>query len=230
MIIIKTIFIIDDDINIGNMLEELLTKENYAVCRAISGIEALMKLKKCRPDLVLLDLMLPELSGEQLLPYIKDIPVIIVSSKTDVDDKVSTLLNGATDYVTKPFDTKELLARIAVHLRNTKNKTIDNTDHLVFEDIVLDTAAYTVMVANQPVKLTRTEYAILRLLMERPSQVITKSALLDHISEYTPDCVETSLKVHISNLRKKLRAVNGNDYIESVWGIGFKMRENKLVS
>lgn len=219
----KTILIVDDDVYIGDMLEELLTKENYAVGRAYSGTEALMYLSSRRPDLILLDLMLPGLSGEELLPLIKGIPVIVVSAKAEVSDKVSLLLGGAADYVTKPFDTSELLARITVQLR--KNDVPESSDILSYDTIHLNTETRAVTVSDTPVRLTQTEYAILKLLMANPSQVITKSVMLDRISEDTPDCTESSLKVHISNLRKKLKAVNGKDYIEAVWGIGFKLNE-----
>ena len=207
VIILKTILIVDDDVYIGDMLEELLTKENYAVGRAYSGTEALMYLSSRRPDLILLDLMLPGLSGEELLPLIKGIPVIVVSAKAEVSDKVSLLLGGAADYVTKPFDTSELLARITVQLR--KNDVPESSDILSFDTISLNTETRAVTVSDTPVRLTQTEYAILKLLMANPSQVITKSVMLDRISEDTPDCTESSLKVHISNLRKKLKAVNG---------------------
>lgn len=223
VIILKTILIVDDDVYIGDMLEELLTKENYDVGRAYSGTEALMYLSSRRPDLILLDLMLPGLSGEELLPLIKGIPVIVVSAKAEVSDKVSLLLGGAADYVTKPFDTSELLARITVQLR--KNDVPESSDILSFDTISLNTETRAVTVSDTPVRLTQTEYAILKLLMANPSQVITKSVMLDRISEDTPDCTESSLKVHISNLRKKLKAVNGKDYIEAVWGIGFKLNE-----
>lgn len=222
----KTILIVDDDVYIGDMLEELLTKENYDVGRAYSGTEALMYLSSRRPDLILLDLMLPGLSGEELLPLIKGIPVIVVSAKAEVSDKVSLLLGGAADYVTKPFDTSELLARITVQLR--KNDVPESSDILSFDTISLNTETRAVTVSDTPVRLTQTEYAILKLLMANPSQVITKSVMLDRISEDTPDCTESSLKVHISNLRKKLKAVNGKDYIEAVWGIGFKLNEELL--
>jgi len=220
---LKTILIVDDDVYIGDMLEELLTKENYDVGRAYSGTEALMYLSSRRPDLILLDLMLPGLSGEELLPLIKGIPVIVVSAKAEVSDKVSLLLGGAADYVTKPFDTSELLARITVQLR--KNDVPESSDILSYDTIRLNTETRAVTVSDTPVRLTQTEYAILKLLMANPSQVITKSVMLDRISEDTPDCTESSLKVHISNLRKKLKAVNGKDYIEAVWGIGFKLNE-----
>ncbi len=218
----KNILIIDDDMYIGNMLEETLTKEGYDVSRAYSGTEALLLLSQARPNLVLLDLMLPGLNGEDVLKQIKGIPVIIVSAKVDVDNKVNLLLGGAADYVTKPFNTKELLARIAVQLRNSNVN--ESVNVLSYDDINLDTNTHIVTIGSSEVKLTRTEYAILKLLMQNPTQVITKSMLLERISEDTPDCTESSLKMHVSNLRKKLREVSGNDYIEAVWGIGFKLR------
>ncbi|HOO33885.1 MAG TPA: response regulator transcription factor [Thermotogota bacterium] len=222
MVLKKNILIIDDDIHIGNVLEEILTKEGYGVIRAYSGTEALLLLSKIRPDLVLLDLMLPGLNGEEVLPEIKGIPVIIISAKIDVDNKVALLLEGAADYVTKPFDTKELLARIVVQLRNAANTCTDPL--LSFDDLMLDTGKHRLCVNGTDVKLTRTEYAILKLLMQNSKQVITKSLLLDRISEDTPDCTENSLKMHVSNLRKKLREVNNRDYIEAVWGIGFRLK------
>ena len=218
----KTILIVDDDVCIGDMLQEVLVKEGYRAARAYSGTEALLYLSGNRPDLILLDLMLPGLSGEELLPLIEDIPVIVISAKSETSDKVELLLGGADDYITKPFDTDELLARIAVQLRRPATGT---SSLLAFNGIRLDTSSRTAEVDGQPVRLTKTEYAILKLLMQNPSQVITKSVMLDRISEDTPDCVESSLKVHVSSLRKKLKVVNGKDYIEAVWGIGFKMNE-----
>ena len=218
----KTILIVDDDVCIGDMLQEVLVKEGYRTARAYSGTEALLYLSGNRPDLILLDLMLPGLSGEELLPLIEGIPVIVVSARSETADKVDLLLSGANDYITKPFDTAELLARIAVQLRRPAAGT---SSLLAFNGIRLDTSSRTAEVDGQPIRLTKTEYAILKLLMQNPSQVITKSVMLDRISEDTPDCVESSLKVHVSNLRKKLKDVNGKDYIEAVWGIGFKMNE-----
>lgn len=217
----KNILIVDDDLHIGNMLEKVLTKEGYSVFRAYSGTEALLFLSSHNPDLILLDLMLPGLNGEEVLQKIQDIPVIVVSAKVDINDKVNLLLSGAADYITKPFDIKELLARITVALRNANaNK---NDTKLNFEDLSLDINSHTLTVSGHTVRLTKTEYAILKLLMQNPTQVITKSAILDKISEDTPDCVESSLKVHVSNLRKKLREASNKDYIEAVWGIGFKL-------
>ena len=219
----KHILVIDDDVHIGNMLEETLEREGYQVSRAYSGTEALLVLQAEKPDLVLLDLMLPGLGGEEVLPRLSGIPVIVMSAKAGVEDKVTLLLGGAADYVTKPFDMKELLARITVQLRMAVAGGVSSV--LEYDEIRIDLSARMVQAAGQPVRLTRTEYAILKLLMQNPSQVVAKSVLLDRICEDTPDCMENSLKVHVSNLRRKLKEVTGKDYMEAVWGIGFKMRE-----
>ncbi len=217
----KKILIIDDDLYIGNLLEEILKKERYQVFRAYSGTEAILFVSNQKPDLILLDLMLPGLSGEEVLSRIRDIPVIVISAKLDVDDKVNVLLGGAVDYITKPFDTKELLARIAVHLR--EETRLFKGNGLRFNDIVLHVDTRTVSVAEREVRLTRTEYAILKILIQNQERVVTQSALLDQSSSDTPHCTESSLKIHISNLRKKLRNIGNKDYIQAIWGIGFKM-------
>ena len=216
----KHILVIDDDVPIGDMLEEVLTREGYRVSRAYSGTEGRLALGADRPDLVLLDLMLPGLSGEELLPEITDLPVIVVSAKADIDNKVGLLLGGAADYVTKPFDIRELLARIAVSLRRAPQLPGTALSH---GGLRLDLSSREVSAQGRDVRLTRTEYAILKLLLQNPDQVLAKSVLLDRISTDTPDCTETSLKMHVSNLRRKLREAGGREYIESVWGIGFKL-------
>lgn len=217
----KTIAVIDDDIHINNMLKELLEREGYTVVCAFSGGEALALIEKNTPDLALLDLMMPGLSGEHVLPKLRGVPVIVMSARADVGSKVDLLMSGAADYITKPFDTNELLARIRVQLRRNMN-----ADSLEYKGLTLDVALREAGFDGAAVKLTRTEFAILQVLMQNPKQVITKQQLLDRVSEYTPDCMESSLKVHISNLRRKLRDISGRDYIEAVWGIGFKLIDN----
>lgn len=217
----QTILIIDDDAAVGNLEQEVLERSGYSVIRAYSGTEALLILKDNRPDLILLDLMLPGLSGEELLTKIKDIPVIVVSAKSAMQDKVDILLGGATDYLTKPFDTKELAARVAVRLRERSVSPLSAVYNC--GELTLDTASHSVKINEKPVSLTRTEYAILKLLIQNPDKVLAKSVLLDKISADTPDCTESSLKTHISHLRAKLREASGREYVESVWGIGFKI-------
>jgi DNA-binding response OmpR family regulator len=219
---LKNILVIDDDMHINDMLCEALQSEGYTVSKAYSGTEAMMILSQSKPDLILLDLMLPELSGEELLPKIKDIPVIVVSAKADTTDKVGLLLGGAADYITKPFDMQELLARITVQLRSKESGGAANT--FTFKDITLYADRLTAMIEETEIRLTRTECAILKLLMQNPNVPVGKTAILEKISYDTPDCTERSLKQHISNIRKKLQTANGKDYIEAVYGIGFKLK------
>ena len=249
----KKIMVTEDDTYIGNLLEEALSGEGYQVLRAYSGTEALLVLEKERPDLILLDLMLPGLSGEELFDRIRDrqIPVIVVSAKTGTEDKVKLLLGGASDYVTKPFVVKELLARIIVCLRQAQMGQGQAGQVLEAGDLVMDLVSHEVRIRQaggawpediQPeppfqaassladaswhtVALTKTEFAILKLLLLHAGQALSKSVILDRISQETPDCTDSSLKQHVSNLRRKLRQAGGREYIESVWGIGFKLRE-----
>lgn len=216
----KTIAVIDDDVYIGDLLQELLTREGYRVLRAYSGTEALLLLKQEKVDLILLDLMLPGLSGEELLPRLAGTPVIVLSAKSDVQGKVQLLLGGAADYITKPFEPSELLARVAVQLRKSAS---GQSGRLSYGDMELDLISHQLTVNAVPVKLTRTEFAILKLLIQSPAQVIAKSVILDGIILDTPDCTESSLKIHVSNLRKKLRDADGQEHIEAVWGIGFRL-------
>lgn len=218
----KTVAVIEDDQHIGNIVEKALKKEGYEILRAYSGTEAIYLLSHNTPDLILLDLMLPGLSGEEILPKIQGIPVIIVSAKVGVDDKVNLLLSGAVDYITKPFEIRELLARISVQFR--KEDLRNHTTVLKVENLSLDLNSHEVVANDVPVHLTKTEYAILKILMQNPNQVISKTVILERIYEDTPDCTDRSLKQHISNLRKKLRDAGNADYIEAVWGIGFKIK------
>lgn len=220
----KTIAIIEDDQTIGDLLEEVLQKEGFQVKRAYSGTEAVYLLSQQRPDLALLDLMLPGLSGEEVLPHLAGVPVIVVSAKVGVDDKVKLLLGGAADYLTKPFEIPELLARIQVQLR--KGSAAPLSPVLRAGDVELDTISRQVTVRGTPVHLTKTEYAILKLLLQNPGQAVAKSVILERISLDTPDCTEYSLKQHVSNLRKKLREAGDKEYIQAVWGIGFRLDGN----
>lgn len=217
----KNIMLVEDDEYIGNMLAEALDAQGYRTTRAYSGTEAVLLLEKAKPDLILLDLMLPGLSGEEVLAKTDGIPVIVVSAKTDVDNKVKLLLDGAADYMTKPFEIKELMARIKIQLRNENA----SGRHRVLSagNLTLDMVSHEVRAEGVSVNLTKTEFAILKQLIINAKGVVSKSAILDSISEDTPDCTDSSLKQHISNLRRKLREAGQKEYIEAVWGIGFKL-------
>ena len=217
----KNILVVEDDISIHSILQEILKNDGYNVIDAYSGSEAIMVLEKNQVDLILLDLMLPGLNGEEIIKRNNHIPIIVLSAKISQEDKVECLLNGANDYITKPFNKDELLARIKVQLRINKN----SNNELIFKDLKLLNDNHTLLVKDTDVNLTKTEYAILKQLILNKSQVVTKSKLLDLISIDTEDCDENSLRVHISNLRRKIRKYSNNEYIESVWGIGFKLKE-----
>ena len=217
------ILMIDDDAHINDIVSRALQAEGYRVTSAYSGTEALLLLTQQKPDLILLDLMLPGLSGEELLPQIQNIPVIVVSAKADVTDKVGLLMGGACDYITKPFDMKELLARILVQLR--KHEKSAEKSLLTYREITLDTDKHTIFANGKEQKLTRTEFAIMKLLIRNPEQVVAKLTILDRISPDTPDCTEDSLKSHIYNLRRKLKALTGREYVSAVWGNGFMLCE-----
>ncbi len=217
----KKILVVEDDVSIHECLKELLTKEDFMVNSAYSGTEALLLLEKEKYDLILLDLMLPGICGEEIIKRTKNIPIIVLSAKVSSDDKVACLLSGASDYITKPFDSKELLARIKVQLRSQNNVR----EALKYRELELINDNHTLLVNKEKVSLTKTEYAILKQLLLTPHQVITKSKLLDLISMDTEDCSEDSLRVHISNIRKKIKEFSKIEYIESIWGIGFKLKD-----
>lgn len=216
----QTILIVEDDQSIHNILEELLEKENYNILNAYSGTEALMLIEKNNIDLILLDLMIPGISGEELIKKINHLPIIVLSAKISTEDKVKSLLNGANDYITKPFNKEELLARIKVQLRDNNKK-----HELVYKELKLLLDNHTLLINDNKVNLTKTEYAILKQLLINIKEVVTKNRLLDLILLDTEDCNEDSLRVHISNLRHKIRKYTDTEYIESVWGIGFKIKE-----
>lgn len=219
----KSILVVEDDMTIHNLIKEILENEQYKVFNAYSGTEALMIIEKEKIDLILLDLMLPGLNGEEIVKKIKDIPIIVISAKISVEDKVNVLLDGANDYITKPFVKEELLARIKVQLRTRESENINKG--LQYKNIILNENKQILTIKDKEIHLTKTEYAILKQLVLNPKQVVTKSKLLELISEDTLDCDENSLKVHISNIRKKIKKITEEEYIESVWGIGFKMYE-----
>ena len=222
----KKILVVEDDMDIHNLIKNVLEKERYDVISAYSGTEALLLIEKKDLDLILLDLMIPGLSGEEIIKKVKNIPIIVISAKISSEDKVNALSIGANDYITKPFDTNELLARIKVQLRLSKK---DNNVSLSYKDMILDKNSHTLYIKDKNINLTKTEYITIRQLLLNPKQVITKTKLIqllnenDKINVETQVCHENPLKVHISNIRKKIKKVTEQQYIESVWGIGFKL-------
>lgn len=225
-----TILVIEDDSDISNMIRDMLKHNGYGTKQVYSGTEALMVFDD-KVDLVLLDLMLPGLKGELVLEEIRknsNIPVIGLSAKSDKDSTINLLKSGADDYIVKPFNNDELLARIEAQLRryNQTSSFPNENNKLSYKDISIDTENYSVQVGDTSVSLTKREFLILELLMKYPKKVFTKSNLYEHVwnDEFFGD--ENTINVHISNIRSKLAKVNpSEEYIQTVWGIGFKMNE-----
>lgn len=215
----------EDDVSIHKAIEELLIKNNYKVYNAYSGTEALLLLEKEECDVILLDLRLPGLTGEEIIKKINNIPIIVLSAKITSEDKVNCLLNGAADYITKPFDNRELLARIEVQLRrNIKNNNIKN---LKYKELELLEDKHTLLIGNNKLSLTKTEYAILKQFLLNVNIILPKSKLLELVNLDTLDGDENSLKVHISNINKKIKRYTKEKYIQAVWGIGYKIGEEE---
>ena len=223
----KTILIIEDDADISQLLYTALSKAGYDAVQAYSGTEGkmLLGMKEKRFALILLDLMLPGISGEELLSFIRsdsDIPVIVLTAKDELDDKISVLIGGADDYIKKEFEIPEVLARIQVQLRHAVKE--QESDRLTYRDMVLDKTTRQVMIGGSPLpKITKQEFAILELLIRHPKQVYSKEDIFEYAWE-EPYIGETkTLDVHISNIRKKIKAVSSDEYIETVWGIGYRL-------
>ena len=216
----KDILLVEDNRHILDGNRYFLEKAGYtcAAAETIAGAKEIIGEET--PRLMILDLMLPGMSGEEVLQDISELaPVMILSAKTEVSGKVKNLNAGAVDYITKPFDNDELLARVGVALRRREA----HADGVVSRaGIVMDTDTYSVTVEEKSLKLTKTEFAILKMFLLNPKKVFSKSAILDYISDYTPDGEESSVSVHISNLRNKLKEASDRNYIRTVWGIGFQ--------
>ena len=215
----------EDDNDINNLLYEVLTKNGYHATQAYSGTEARLLFERGEYSLVLLDLMLPGISGEELISIFRkasNVPIIVLSAKQGANDKIYTLRTGADDYVTKPFDEGELLARVDANLRRANYVGNEKTAILTYKDLKMDIQARTLTVNGEPVALTGREFDILQLLISNPKKVFTKENIYESVwrDEFFGD--DKTVNVHISNLRTKL---GKTDDIKTVWGIGFKMND-----
>jgi DNA-binding response OmpR family regulator len=220
------ILVIEDDIHISGMLCELLGQNGYAPVAAYSGTEALLCLPQGGFCLVLLDLMLPGKSGEEVLAEIRadsSIPVIVLTAKTDKETVAHLLRSGADDYVAKPFDNNELLARIDVQLRRVV-RGVSRKIELRHKDMTLDLDSFDAFITGNRAGLSKREFEILKLMMSHPNKVFTKNNLYESVwgGEFLGD--DNTINVHISKLRGKLHEISPDmEYIKTVWGIGFKM-------
>ncbi|UNK15863.1 response regulator transcription factor [Paenibacillus sp. N3/727] len=223
------ILVVEDDVDINRLLGTLLNKQGHQTESAFSGSEAKLLLSMRDYDLILLDLMLPGISGEELIKDIRShsyVPVIIISAKGDMKDKIDLLKSGADDYITKPFDKEEVLARVEAQLRRYKNfSSVEQTaKQLIYQDLVLDIASRTAKVAGNPMTLTSKEFELLTILLQFPGKVFTREDLYQAVWQEKYAIEDNTINVHMSNLRSKLsKNAPDRSYIETVWGIGFKM-------
>lgn len=220
-----SILLVEDDFHINELLKETLEKEGYGCVQAFSGTEARMLLEKYRYDVVILDLMLPGIPGEEVLKEVRrhgKTPTIVLTAKDTIDSKVEFLRNGADDYITKPFDIQEALARVEVQLRRNNEKY--EVQKLSGNGMMLDKDSYRITIDDRELEtITKQEFAILELLLRYPKKVFSKEEIFEYAWE-EPYMGETkTLDVHVSNIRKKIKKVSEREYIETVWGIGYRL-------
>lgn len=225
----ERILIIEDNKDVNLMLAEELMDSGYKVKSIYTGIEGLKEVKESNYDLILLDIMLPYKSGDEILKEIRtfsDVPVIIISAKDMVGTKIDLLRIGADDYITKPFDLGEVVARVESNLRRT-SRLIQGSKKFTYKDLILDYNRKQVMVNDVEIELTAKEYMLLEMLIKNQGKVFSKANLYESIwkEEYLGD--DNTVKIHISNLRNKLKKINPNEnYIETVWGLGYRLYKN----
>lgn len=220
----KRILIIEDDTDINNLISEALTKAGYACAQAFSGTEGLLYIEKDTFALVLLDLMLPGKDGQSLLPAIKqkqNVPVVVISARDSLDSKVSLLTSGAEDYLTKPFEIPELLARVGVQIRRFSG--LEQKEEWNYKDLSLCPASFSAMISGREILLTKQEFKIMELLLSHPQRVFSKQDIYDYAWDDIYIGEDKTINVHISNIRRKIKELTDTEYIETVWGIGFRL-------
>lgn len=221
------VLIVEDDATINSLIYEYLTEKDFDCRQAFSGTEGRLLFDMEKFDLILLDLMIPGLSGEELIAYIRSssqVPVIVLSAKTALEDKVNLLSTGADDYLTKPFELEELLARIQVQLRH-KAASPSSASSLRYKDWELDEQARSFLVKGERIDLTSHELGIITLLMKYPKKVFTKQEIFESVWNQDYFVEDKTINVHISNIRSKLKDTAIDAYIQTVWGIGFKLKD-----
>lgn len=227
----KKILIVEDDGDINRLLEKILRRAGYETASAYSGTEALLWLGRDTPSLILLDLMLPGVSGEEVIRCVrqeqrKDTPIIVLSAKSGLEAKVEAIGGGADDYITKPFEPEEVLVRIMAVLRRSGRETAAREEELSrsYKKLRLDPVSREVSVAGGSISLTPHEFEILQILMEQPEKVFSREHLYELVWKNGYYGEDNTVNVHVSNIRRKISARDpGEEYIKTVWGIGFKM-------
>ncbi|MBK3493488.1 response regulator transcription factor [Viridibacillus sp. YIM B01967] len=221
----KRILIIEDDQEISKLLSVMLTTASTDTVLAYSGTEGLLQLQTTSFDLIVLDLMLPGKSGEELIEEIREessIPIIVISAKVDIENKVNVLKMGADDYITKPFNQQEVVARVEVQLRKSSLHPLPTTK-MVWRKLTMNTEKLSVSLNQQELQLTNAEFDILSLFMRNPERAFSKKDIYESIWKGTYFGDDNTISVHISNLRKKIAELTSHEYIKTIWGIGFML-------
>lgn len=221
----KRILIIEDDQEIGRLLSVILTKSGMVSIQAYSGTEGLLQLKNNMYDLIILDLMLPGVSGEELINRVRKestIPIIVISAKIDIEDKVQVLKMGADDYITKPFYQEEVVARVEVQLRKS-NADSPRTAEKVWRGLRINPEKLSASLENNELQLTNAEFDILTLFVSHPEHAFSKREIYGRIWRGTYLGDDNTISVHVSNLRKKIAEITYDEYIKTIWGVGFML-------
>ena len=224
---VKRILVVDDEKQIVEIVRAYLERDGFQVITAYGGISALEQARRQHPDLIILDLMLPEMSGWDVCRALRkemDTPVIMLTARDDVTDKIVGLEMGADDYVTKPFDPKELVSRVRAVLRRTETRPVNK--NITLGDLSIDTEKRLVRMANRVIELTPIEFELLRVMAESPGRVYNRMQLLDKIQGDAYEGYERTIDSHIKNLRKKIEPdPEKPQYVVTVYGVGYKVEE-----
>lgn len=222
----KTILVVDDEIRLVTLMKAYLEQANYRVVTARNGREALFMARDEKPDLIVLDIMMPELDGHDFMRIHRkerNTPIIMVTAKVEEGDRILGLELGADDYVTKPFSPRELVSRVKAVLRRLGREE-EVTQLLRIGDMTLDPDAYTVRLSDVRIDLTRSEFDLLHILMLSPGRAFSRTELLDRLQGHVIEGYERTVDVHIKNLRAKIEENPRKPrYIETVYGVGYRM-------
>lgn len=228
------ILVVEDDVDINNLITKTLKNREFQITQAFSGSEASLQLSICEFDIILLDLMLPGITGEELIKQIraiKEIPIIVISAKTSLQDKIKVLNLGADDYITKPFESEEIIARVNSQLRRYRkfDMQLNKNKEYKFKELTLDEESRQAKVKNIDLALTAHEFDILCILLKNPNKVYSREALYESVWKNGYYGEDNSVNVHVSNIRKKIKEILlDEEYIKTVWGIGFKLNNKNL--
>ena len=227
----STVLIVEDDVNTANLVGLYLRRDGHKVAHATDGVTGLRLAREARPDLVVLDLMLPRLDGMEITRALREessVPIVMLTARVDETDRLKGLDLGADDYVTKPFSPRELAARVRAVLRRTNREaSADGPSEMAYGEIALDLKSRNVTVGATSVTLTPTEFSLLEMFIREPVRVFTRDQIIDRIFGYDFDGFDRTVDAHVSNLRRKIRKASADEreYVHTVYGVGYKIAD-----